>query len=258
MAHPAPNITASGYSFAQFQSGGASGQLEALIAANKAGTAAPTSAVTATATGGGATGGLLAAGTYYPIHTETNGNGETTVGPEGAQLTVGSTNIPRFTRPTFKTGNSAWNLYLGKVGGSTGGPYFLYATGITATTYDAAVAVPVNSWATMKPPTVNTTPFSFTDANGNVINKVYEYVRACKDGNLDMVYRELAKEMSDFNRGNPGTFGSFKAKLQRIGTAFTIMATACNEMGTLIDSNPGTLGNVLTGIGGSSTKRTWP
>src|SRR5947208_14421712 len=108
MAYTSPNIIASTATFAQFQAMGASGQLELMITKQIA-TLAPTVAATATATGGGATGGALAAGTYYFVVTETNGKGETTIGPESAQLTVSATNIPRVTFQTLKTGNTARN-----------------------------------------------------------------------------------------------------------------------------------------------------
>src|SRR4051812_13890347 len=138
-AYTSPSITASGVNWSGLKSKGFSGHLDALQAAQpQPGTpnSAPTVAATATATGGGATGGLLAAGTYFFIVSETNGYGETTLGPESAQLTVASTNIPRVTFQTLKSGNTARNLYVGALGGVTGGPYTLYARGITAGTYD--------------------------------------------------------------------------------------------------------------------------
>src|SRR5947209_6026650 len=122
MGYTSPNVIASGTTFAQFQAGGVSGHLERLIAAQAA-TLAPTAAPTAT--GGGSIGGLLAAGTYYLVFTESNGFGETTKSPESAQLTVGATNIPRVTFPSLKTGNLARRLYLGARNGPTGGPYML-------------------------------------------------------------------------------------------------------------------------------------
>src|SRR5262249_22977883 len=109
MAYSNPSVTASGTSFAQFQAGGLSGQLERLITAAAA-TLAPTVAHTWNATGGGASGGLLAAGTYYSVVTESNGYGETTAGPESSQITVASTNIPRITFQSLKSGNISRNV----------------------------------------------------------------------------------------------------------------------------------------------------
>ena len=256
MSYTAPTVVASGTTFAQFQAGGASGHLEKLITAQGP-TAAPTAAPTATATGGGASGGLLAAGTYYFVHTESNGFGETTKSPEGTQLTVGATNQPQFTFPSLKTGNTSRNLYLGAVGGSAGGPYTLYASGITTTTYTAATAAPTNSFA-MAPPTVNTTRLTYADTNGITHNKRLELLRSCKDGNLEDAFKYLRQVIYDFNKGNAMSFGGAISRLRDAHVTFAMLATLCSEMGTLIDSNPGTLGKTTNVIGNAVGKRTWP
>jgi hypothetical protein len=256
MSYTSPTVVASGTTFAQFQAGGASGHLERLIAAQGA-TLAPTVAATATATGGGSSGGLLAAGTYYFVITESNGFGETTAGPESAQLTVGSTNIPRITFQTLKAGNTSRNVYLGAVGGTTGGPYYLYASGITAATYDMAVAAPSNSYA-VNPPTINTTGLTYTTSNGDVQNLTLQGIRAAKDGNLELPYRNLRQLIDEFNRGEPIAFGAALTKLRHAHAVFALLATLCAEMGTLIDANPGTLAPAATGIGARRQKRTWP
>jgi hypothetical protein len=256
MAYTSPSITASGTTWAQLQAAGVSGHLERLIAAQAA-TAAPTSAATATATGGGSTGGSLAAGTYYFVFTETNGIGETTASPEGSQLTVGATNIPRFTFPALKTGNVARRLYLGAVGGSTGGPYTLYATGITTSTFDAAIAAPANSYA-VNPPTINSTGLTYSAGSAGTINKTLELIRGAKTGNLEDVYRSLAKLVSEFLRGEPVPFNSIQLKLRHAQTTFALLDTLCAEIGTLIAANPGTLGTTATGIGNRKGVRTWP
>jgi hypothetical protein len=256
MSYSAPSVVASGTSFAQFQAGGASGHLEKLITAQAA-TAVPTSAATATATGGGASGGALAAGTYYFVFTESNGFGETTKSPEGAQLTVASTNQPQFTFPSLKSGNVSRNLYLGAVNGSTGGPYTLYASGITTTTYIASAAAPTNSYA-MNPPTVNTTGFTYVDSNSVTHNKRLELLRAAKDGNLEDVFRYLRTVVADFNRGNPMSFGGTLARLRDAHAVFAMMSTLCSEIGTLIDANAGTISGSTNQIGNATKKRTWP
>ena len=252
MAYPAPNIIPSGTTWAQLQAAGASGHLERLIAANAPGSSAPTTAATATATGGGSSGGSLLAGTYYFVFTETDGTGETTPSPQGLQLTVAAGNIPQFTFPGLQAGNSARNLYLGAVGGTTTGPYSLYATGITTTTFSASAAAPTNSYA-VPPPTLNTTAFSYIDANGNTLNFAYQYIRSAKDGHLADVYKALGKLVDDYLRGDPASFVGVIAKLRHIGTAFATLATLVNEMGTLIDANAGTIKPTTTGIGSSTS-----
>lgn len=100
----------------------------------------PTTQATATATGGGASGGALPAGTYYIAYTWVNSWGETTVGTsESAQLTVGATNIPRVTIPALPTNAVSANIYLTDTGGASGTEK-LYKTGVTTTTADLALA----------------------------------------------------------------------------------------------------------------------
>ncbi len=243
MAYTPPTVVASGATFAQFQAGGASGHLDLLIA-QQAATLAPTVAATASATGGGASGGAIAAGTYYIVITESNGFGETTAGPESAQLTVSATNIPRVTFQALKTGNTSRNVYLGAVNGTTGGPYYLYSTGTTASTKDLTIAVPTGAFA-VQPPTVNTTgpPLSI--------------VRACKKGNLEEVYRNLRQLIDEFNRGEAIVFSHALNRLRTYQAAFSLLNTLCTEMGTLIDANPGTIGTTALPIGTRKDVRTW-
>jgi hypothetical protein len=257
MAYTAPNIIPSGTTWTQLRAAGASGHLERLIAANAPGSSAPSAAATATATGGGTTGGSLVAGTYYFVFTETDGTGETTASPQGLQLSIAAGNVPQFTFPSLQAGNSARNLYLGTVGGSASGPYSLYASGITTTTFNASAAAPSNSYA-VPPPTRNTTAFSYTDANGYTVNFAYQYIRAAKDGQLTDVYRALGKLVDDYLRGDPASWGAVITKLRHVGTTFATLATLVNEIGTLIDANAGTIKPATNGIGSGTTQRTWP
>jgi hypothetical protein len=252
MAYSSPSVTASGTTFAQFQAGGLSGQLEKLITAAAA-TLAPTVAHTWTAAGGGASGGLLAAGTYYSVVTESNGFGETTAGPESTQITVAATNQPQITFQTLKSGNISRNVYISAVNSASGGPYFLYATGITTATYVLAVAAPTNSWSTVKPPTVNSTGLTDTGTN-----KTLELLRSGERNDLQQAYRFLAEVCTQFNRGSPVAFNGTIAKLRHAHAVFAMLATACAEIGVLIDANPGTFSTVALPIGNRKTVRTWP
>ncbi len=108
---------------------------------------------TATPTGGGASGGLLAAGTYYIKTTFTDAAGETDGSTESALLTVSATNIPRVTVGTIPA-STTLNLYITAANGLTN-TEVLYASGITGvTTYDLSVAAPVS---VVVPPASNTT-----------------------------------------------------------------------------------------------------
>ena len=168
-------------------------------------------------------------------------------------MTTSSGNIPRVSFPRLQAGNVARNLYVGTASGQEA----LYATGITTTTYDLVAAQPANSYA-VAIPTVNTTGLTYTDANKNTLKKPIELIRSAKNGNLQDVYRYLARVVTDFNEGDPMTFAATTTKVRHAHVAIAVLNQACTEMGMLIDGNPGTLNRRTTGIGGSKTVRTWP
>jgi hypothetical protein len=252
MAYTSPTIAPSGTTFAQFQAAGASGQLERLITANLSGTAAP-NAPTLSATGGGTTGGSLAAGTYYVKVTETNGIGETTTSTE-VSVTIAAGNIPQVAFAALQAGNTARNVYVG----TTSGAEVLYATGVTAGTCNLSAAIPTNSYA-VPVPTTNTTGLVSTNAaTGVVANQKLAGARACEKGRLQNVWDNFAQLITQFNRGEPVSFNNAVSKLRDAHTVFAMLTQLCSEMGTLIDANPGHFTNVPTGIGGQRTVRQWP
>ena len=250
MSYTAPTVVASGTTFAEFQSGGASGHLELLIAAQGA-TAAPTVAPTLSETGSG---GSLTAATYYAIITESNGFGETTASPASTGQAISGTQELIVTFPSLKTGNVSRNTYIGT---SSTGPFTLAATGTTASSVTILAPPPTNSYA-VNPPTINTTGLTYTDANGNGLKKPLELLRAAKDGNLETAYQYLGQLILDFNRGNPTSFSGTMEKLRHAHAVFAMLNTLCSEMGTLIDANAGTLGTSTNIIGNVTHKRTWP
>lgn len=252
MAYTSPTVAPSGTTFALFQAGGATGILERLIAANLAATAAP-GAPTASATGGGSTGGSLAAGTYYIKVTETNGTGETTASPE-ISVVVAAGNIPQVTFAALQAGNTARNVYVG----SASGAEVLYASGITAGTYNLSASIPTNSYA-VPVPAVNTTGLTSTNAASGVVgNQKLAALRSCEKGRLQGVWDNLAGMLSQFNRGEPVAFSSVVTKVRDAHAVFAVLAQLCAEAGNLIDANPGRFTNVTTGIGGQKTVRKWP
>ncbi len=101
----------------------------------------PVSVPTATATGGGATGGLLAAGAYLLSYTYVTAHGQTLRSPDSASLVVSSTNIPRVTFPALPAGAVSRKLYISTDAGNRASET-LYASGITTLTYDMAIAAP--------------------------------------------------------------------------------------------------------------------
>jgi hypothetical protein len=370
MSYTNPNVLPSGTTFAQFQSGGASGHLERLIAANSTAETNPTTAATLSATAGGTAGGLLAPGVYYCNFTETNGYGETTVSTESGPITVAAqapptgaatvvvsgtggglaagvyrgkftyvdananasgafgettpgtefsftqtagaqpvvtvndgglpswasgrnlyltapgggsnsevlaftgitgatytiatappvstvsppttntttTNIPKITAfPPFQTGNLARNIYLTPPNGGSGSEV-LYARESTTATFTFATPAPASNYA-ISPPAVNTTGFTVLD---------FQLIRSAKDGNLEDVYRRLRQVIYDWNHGSPVPPGQTLFNLKRIHNVFSTLAQLCTEMGTLIDTNPGHINPVVTGVGNAGSKRTWP
>jgi hypothetical protein len=252
MAYTSPSIAPSGTTFAQFQAGGVSGQLERLIAANFNGTAAP-GAPTLSPTGGGTSGGNLAAGTYYIKVTETNGIGETTASPE-VSVTIAAGNIPQVTFAALQAGNTARNVYLGTASGAE----VLYAGGVTAGTLNLSAVIPTNSYA-VPVPTVNTTGLTSTSGSGGAVgNQKLAGLRACERGRLQAVWANLGWLISQFNRGEPVAFSDALTKLRDAHTVFALLTQLCAEMGTLIDANPGHFTKVSTGIGGQRTVRQWP
>lgn len=239
--YTAPDILTSGAAWSDVKAGGLANIIEKVLAAN-AGTSNPTVAPTATATGGGSTGGSLAAGTYFLKFTEVNGVGETTAAPESAQLTVAATNQPQVTFPALQTGNTARNLYVTPVNGSSG-TEVLYAENITTTTFVMTAAAPTS---TITPPTANTTGISQSETNR---------VRSFKAPNL--CYNEFVKAsqiIHSYISGDPSAQSAVLGKLNEASVAFHVIAQALDDIGNLISANPGTLSSVQV-AGGDYTLR---
>lgn len=252
MAYTSPSIAPSGTTFAQFQAGGAGGILERLIAANFPGTAPP-GTPTISATGGGTTGGSLAAGTYYVRVTETNGIGETTSGSE-VSVAIAAGDIPQVTFAALQSGNIARNVYVGTANGGE----VLYAGGVTSGTFNLSAAIPSNSHA-VPVPTVNSTGLTTTNSPAGVVtNHKLAALRACEKGRLQAVWDNLDRLIAQYNGGEPISYSDAISNLRDAHTTFAVLAEICAEIGALIDANPGHFANVPTGIGGRKTVRQWP
>ena len=253
MAYTSPSITPSGTTFAQFQAGGASGQLERLIAANFARDRGPGRA---DASPRRAAARAAATSPQAPITSRSRrptAIGETTASTE-VSVTIAAGNIPQVTFAALQAGNIARNVYVGTASGAEA----LYASGITAGTYNLSAPIPTNSYA-VPVPTVNTTGLiSVNAATGVVGNQKLVALRACEKGRLQGVWNNLAQLIDQFNRGEPVAFNNLTSKLRDAHTVFAMLTQLCSEMGTLIDANPGHFTNVTTGIGGQKTVRQWP
>lgn len=120
----------------------------------------PTTQATVNATGGGANGGSLAAGTYYAGYTWVDSWGETTIGTSvSAVFTVSAGNVPRVTIPSLPSGASSANIYLSNTNG-TNSSLKLFTTGVSTTTSDLSNATwhgGVTFANGTAPPTTNST-----------------------------------------------------------------------------------------------------
>ena len=236
-------------SWANLQSDGLSGVLEALITAQSA-TVAPTSAPTLSETGSGAT---LPAATYYVVCTETNGWGETVAGPQASQaITLGESLVVTF--PSLKSGNTGRNTYVGT---TSGGPYTLATSNISAASTVITAPLPTSSYA-VNPPTVNSTTWTYTDANGNVINVPEVLLRGAKDGNLEDAYRFAAQVVRNFLSGQPVGWNGTMMKFRHAHVVVAALNQMMSDIGTLLDSNPGTFHVGINGPSQAYTYRGWP
>jgi len=124
----------------------------------------PTSAPTVSATGGGASGGSLAAGTYLISYTLVTAYGETLRSSATSGIVVSSGNIPRVTFPALPTGAVSRKLYISTDGGGAG-TQTLYASGITTLTYDMSIAAPGSGAF----PTVSTASLDYAAATTTML-----------------------------------------------------------------------------------------
>lgn len=223
----ATTIVASGTTWAQLKTGGPRAVLDNLVSTNTA-KADPSTTATVSATGGGASGGLLQVGStasWYFVYTFCDAFGETLGGGRSTATSVATTNIPRVTLPAKPTGVSHMNLYLGTVSGSE----TLYATGITATTFDCSYAAWSDPGMTL--PTVNSTGaaahrallYSILDSNGSVQQKVF------------------SDFLSNYLRGDAIERRDYYRHLARHEGVLRAWMTMFAEIRTLVAANPGTL-----------------
>ena len=159
-----------------------------------------------------------------------------------------SVDIPQITFPTLQTGNTYRNLYATAPGGATG-TETLYATGITASTFDMSYATPTNSLLKMVPPTTNSTAFSSVKL---------DKLRKAENGNLQKVYDSLRQDVRNFDAGDPIAATQAVGKIRDAHLVLLTLAQVASEYATAFDANPGTLTIGQNTIGNSRLKRQWP
>lgn len=141
----------------------------------------PGSAPTVNATGGGASGGNLQAGTYFVRYSFVGAFGETWASAASGQFTVSAGNIPRVTIPAVPAGAASANIYLSPTSG-TALQCTLYKTGVVTTTTDltdayapggAAYPVDINQTAGTDNG-VDTSAISVASYNGTATGDITE------------------------------------------------------------------------------------
>jgi hypothetical protein len=85
-----------------------------------------------------------------------------------------------------------------------------------------------------------------------------ELLRSAKNNNLQDAYKFFRSTVEQFIAGQPVATAAIKAQMLAAQTTFALYATLANEIGVLVDANPGSLHNSTNGIGNAIVKRTWP
>ncbi len=138
----------------------------------------PTEPPQSNATGGGTSGGQLAAGTYYAEYTFVNASGESTPSPASGTFTVNAGDIPTIGLPSAPTGYTI-NVYLSNSSAAAGSAT-LYQSGITGSSINLSQAQPAGPAA---PSGIKTTPVFATaqalatlvqQATGNAVTTSFD------------------------------------------------------------------------------------
>ncbi len=95
--------------------------------------------------------------------------------------------------------------------------------------------------------------------NGTPLSSATIWIlRSSKRGNLDQAYIRLRNLVANFNGGIPMPINELESEFLDIHAAFAVIATACAEIGALIDQNPGNFRDTSVPIGISNIEREWP
>lgn len=224
--YAAPKLIASGATFAQLQAAGYGGILDLLIAANPAITD-PATAPTVAVTGGGSTGGLLAAGVYFVSYAWNTGSGRSKAKEVASSFTVAATNIPRVTIPALPTGVASADIFLTAAGGATGTEVYYGTT--TTTTFDMAVA----GYGDLldAAPTVNTTALSAMTSR----------INAGRGREFWTMYEAYVDLASAYLRGDPIAQADALKRFKHFSVILHALAQAADDMASLAHANTGTI-----------------
>jgi hypothetical protein len=95
-------------------------------------------------------------------------------------------------------------------------------------------------------------------AQTGLSTKAIEMARAGKQVRFQQVYNRLSAVVEEFNSGRPSSTANVAAAFADLATVFAMLNTLCNEAGTLIAANPGTLHTGINPVGNAFTYRGWP
>lgn len=95
-------------------------------------------------------------------------------------------------------------------------------------------------------------------ANSGLSQAQINLVRAFAKPDMVKNYQRIAVHIDDFLHGDPVVYATFAASLLDYATAFTVLKTALDEIGTLAEANQGTLTTTSTPIGLPRPVRTFP
>lgn len=240
-------LQASNTTWAQYKAGGLKAILDNLVAANPELTS-PSTQATVSVTGGGSTGGNLAAGAYLLSYTYLSPLGETKVNGRSNSFTVSAGNIPRVTIGALPTGAVSANIYLTPPGGAAGSET-LYASGVVNTTFDLSYAAPADLTNRLIPP-INT--------SGPDLHRHQIY--ALITGPItELIHTALAGRLDNYRRGDPIERRSIVAQHRMATGVMAYWYQALSEAEALVAANmPTAYTSPTTGTGIPLTRWTLP
>lgn len=133
----------------------------------------PTTVPTVNATGGGASGGNLPAGSYYVRYTFVTGLGESTPSPLSTVFGVTAGQVPQVTLPPLPSGVTSINIYVSNNTATPGSEQKYNISTITTTTFNLSTAHP-NLGA---PPTPTSRAFLVSAGWSSGVNDLLSVIR---------------------------------------------------------------------------------
>ena len=188
---------------------------------NEVSVVSPLQAPSVNPTGGGSSGGSLAAGTYRVAYTWSNGTYETRRSPFSAPFTVAAGDIPQVTIPiAIPAAATSFNIYITNNVGDAGSET-LYKTGNTGTTANLSIATPAGP---TPPPTNNGLAVKFAGIAEASVNNT-----GGADGTVLVLYSPVYGGILNqvtFNAVNPTN--SWKGKIVYFTDDSTVALTSPN------------------------------